>query len=265
MTGVRSIDRTAPVAPRFLSSHTEAAPCSWDTTAWHSAAKRAAPRTSLGTLILAAQLLDELWPILLLAGVERVRVVPGLMAANPLDFVYYPISHSLLAALGWGVLLGLVYFARRRYRLGAWVVGAAVVSHWVLDAVVHRPDLPLWPGSPVRVGAGLWSSVAATITIELGLLALGLLVYLRTTRARDRVGSWGLGAMIVVLVLVFLSGFAGPPPADARTLALSALGLWLFVPWGYWVDRHREPREVETPAPSGAIGDPGLGRPTAVR
>jgi hypothetical protein len=219
------------------------------------AAKRAAPRTSLGTLVLAAQWLDEIWPILLLAGAERVRVVPGLMAANPLDFVSYPISHSLLAVLGWGVLLGLLYYARRRYRIGAWVVGAAVVSHWVLDVVVHRPDLPLWPGSSVKVGAGLWSSIAATITVELALLAAGLVVYLRTTRARDRIGSWGLGAMIVLLLLVFLGGFAGPPPADTRTLALSALGLWLFVPWGGWVDRHREPREAKgagspTPTPT---------------
>jgi hypothetical protein len=209
------------------------------------AAKRAAPGTSLGTLVLAAQWLDEIWPILLLAGVERVRVVPGLMAANPLDFVSYPISHSLLAVLGWGVLFGLLYYARRRYRIGAWVVGAAVVSLWVLDVVVHRPDLPLWPGSGVKVGVGLWSSVAATIAVELVLLGAGLVVYLRTTRARDRIGSWGLGAMIVLLVLVFLGGFAGPPPPNTRALALSALGLWLFVPWGWWVDRHRETRDVK--------------------
>jgi hypothetical protein len=207
------------------------------------AAKRAAPNTSLGTLILAAQWLDEIWPILLLAGLERVEVVPGLTAANPLDFVSYPISHSLLMVIGWGVLLGLIYYARRRYRIGAWVVGAAVVSHWVLDAVVHRPDLPLWPGSEVKVGAGLWGSVAGTITVEVVLLAVGLVVYLRTTRARDRVGSWGLGAMIVLLALAYLGGFAGPPPSSTRLLALSALGLWLFVPWGWWVDRHRETRD----------------------
>jgi uncharacterized membrane protein len=204
------------------------------------AAKRVAPRTSLGTLILAAQWLDELWPILLLLGVERVRVVPGLMAANSLDFVSYPISHSLLAVLGWGILFSLIYYARRRYRSGAWVVGAAVVSHWVLDAVMHRPDLPLWPGSVTKVGAGLWNSVAATIVVEFGLLALGLVVYLRTTRARDRVGSWGLAAMIFILVLMFLGSFAGPPPANTNTFALGALGLWLLIPWGWWVDRHRE-------------------------
>src|SRR2546430_12017073 len=86
------------------------------------ACKRLAPRTSLGTLVLAAQLLDELWPIFLLLGIELVRIVPGLMAANPLDFVSYPISHSLVSAVGWGVLLGIAYYAVRRYRPGAWLL-----------------------------------------------------------------------------------------------------------------------------------------------
>ena len=129
------------------------------------AAKRAAPRTSLGTLIFAAQWLDELWPILLLAGVERVRIVPGLMAANPLDFVSYPISHSLLMAIVWGAVIGGIYFAVRRYVSGAWIVALAVVSHWVLDLVVHRPDLPVWPGSATRVGLGLWNSIAVSAAV----------------------------------------------------------------------------------------------------
>jgi membrane-bound metal-dependent hydrolase YbcI (DUF457 family) len=206
------------------------------------AAKRAAPRTSLGTLVLAAQWADELWPLLLLLGVERVRIVPGLLAANPLSFVSYPISHSLLMAVVWGALFGLLYFVLRRYPPGAWLVGAAVASHWLLDAVVHRPDLPLWPGSAVRIGAGMWSSIAATIIVELTLFAGGLVVYVHTTRARDRIGSWGLGAMVAVLVLIFAGGLSGSPPPSEQALAITTLGLWVFVPWGYWVDRHRELR-----------------------
>ncbi|HEY8484727.1 MAG TPA: hypothetical protein VIL13_08965 [Longimicrobiales bacterium] len=202
-------------------------------------AKRAAPRASLGTLILAAQLLDELWPVFLLAGWEHVRIVPGLMPASSLDFVDYPFSHSLLAAAGWALLVALAYYAVRRYAAGAGVVGAAVLSHWFLDAPMHRPDLPLWPGSTTLVGAGLWNSVPATIAIEAGLFTLGLALYLRTTRARDRIGSWGLWAMVTVLVVFFLAGLFGPPPTSERSLALTALGLWLFVPWGYWIDRHR--------------------------
>src|SRR5688572_12493051 len=114
------------------------------------AAKSAAPRASLGTLNLAAQFLDELWPIFVLLGLEQVRVSPGLMAANPLDFVHYPITHSLVGAIGWSVLLGLIYHAMRRNRRGAVVVGLLVLSHWLLDLPMHRPDLPLWPGSDMR-------------------------------------------------------------------------------------------------------------------
>lgn len=204
-------------------------------------AKRAAPRTSLGTLIFAAQWLDELWPILLLLGVERVRIVPGLMAASPLDFVSYPISHSLLAAIGWGVLIGLGYYLLRRRKTDAWLVGALVVSHWLLDVPVHRPDLPLWPGSAIRVGLSAWNSIPATLALEFGIFGAGLLLYLRGTRARDRVGSWGLAALVAVLVLIYASSYAGPPP-DETTLAWMSLVLWVFIPWGWWVDNHREMR-----------------------
>jgi membrane-bound metal-dependent hydrolase YbcI (DUF457 family) len=204
------------------------------------AAKRAAPRTSLGVTTFAVQFADELWPILLLLGVERVRIVPGLMAANPLDFAYYPWSHSLLMSIVWAALIGGAYHAVRRDRRGAWVVAGCVVSHWLLDVPMHRPDLPLWPGSSVRVGLGLWRSIRLTLAIEVVLFVAGLAIYLRTTRPRDRVGRWGLWAMIVVLAFIYLSAAAGAPPPSERALALSALGLWLFVPWSWWVDRHRD-------------------------
>jgi hypothetical protein len=211
------------------------------------AAKRAAPRTSLGALAFAAQFLDELWPVLLLLGVERVRIVPGLMAGSPLDFVYYPFSHSLFAAVMWGILIGGAYYAARRYGRGAWVLAALVVSHWLLDVPMHRPDLPLYPGSRVLVGAGLWRWVSLTLVIELVLLVLGLAIYLRATRAVDAIGRWGLWLMVATLAAIFLGSLAGAPPPSEHALAVSALGLWLFVPWSWWVDRHRE-----TARPSGA-------------
>jgi membrane-bound metal-dependent hydrolase YbcI (DUF457 family) len=204
------------------------------------AAKRAVPRTSLGMLNFAAELLDELWPIFVLTGLETVRVVPGLMAANPLDFVYYPYSHSLVATIGWSVVLGGSYYVMRRDRRGAVVVGLLVFSHWLLDLPMHRADLPLWPGSDVRVGLGAWRSIPLTIVIEMAVFVGGLLVYLRTTRAKDRVGRWGLGAMVAVLLGIFFGGFTGAPPPNGQAVAMSALGLWLFVPWAWWVDRHRE-------------------------
>jgi membrane-bound metal-dependent hydrolase YbcI (DUF457 family) len=208
------------------------------------AAKRYAPRTSLGTLILAAQLLDLIWPLFLLAGWERVHIVPGLMRASPFDFEHYPISHSLLAALAWGALLGGGYHVFRRYPRGAAAIGIAVVSHWLLDVPMHRADLPLWPGGATKIGFGLWNSVAATIFVELCLLAGGVAIYTRVTQPRERAGTRGLAAMIVVLVLMFFFGLFGPAPGSERTLALVSLTLWVFVPWGYWVDRHREPSRL---------------------
>jgi membrane-bound metal-dependent hydrolase YbcI (DUF457 family) len=221
-------------------------------------AKRAVPAMSLGTLVLAAQLADEFWGPLLLLGVERVRIVPGLMAANPLDFTHYPFTHSLAADLLWGALFGLGYWAIRRYRRGAWVVGAAVVSHWFLDVIVHRPDLPLWPGSAVRVGLGAWRSIPLTLLLDGGLFLVGLWIYARSTVARDRTGRWALWGFAGLLGAIFLGAMFGPPPPDVHTVAISALGLWLFVPWAYWIDRHREPRSALAGVGLGAVaGAPG--------
>lgn len=210
------------------------------------AAKRIAPETSLGTTILAAQFSDLLWPILLLLDLEQVRIAPGLMAASSLDFVDYPISHSLGTAGGVGLLLGLGYFAVRRSVRGATLVGGLVVSHWFLDLPMHRPDLPLWPGSEIVMGAGLWNSIAATLAIEFAILALGLVLYVRVTSANYHIGRWALWAFIGVIVVFFLSGTFGPPPPSEQALAVGGLALWLFVPWGYWIDRHRIVRWAES-------------------
>jgi hypothetical protein len=204
------------------------------------AAKRVEPRVSLGTYAFAAQFLDELWPILLLVGAEHARIVPGLMPANPIDFVSYPISHSLLMAVVWGALIGGVYFAIRRYRRGAIVLGLTVVSHWVLDVPMHRADLPLWPGSSMVVGWGAWRSIPLTLVLDVGTFLVGLVLYLRASRVRDRVGSWALWTLVALLLLVYLGSMFGPPPATERALATSALALWIIVPWMAWIDRHRE-------------------------
>src|SRR5438067_1007509 len=117
-------------------------------------AKAAAPRVSLGTFFLAAQFIDLLWPALLMLGIERVHINPS-GQHPPLDFVYYPYSHSLLMVCAWAALVAAVHFAIRRNAGGALVLASLVISHWVLDLVVHRPDLPLYPGSTQHVGLGL--------------------------------------------------------------------------------------------------------------
>jgi hypothetical protein len=208
------------------------------------AAKRAAPRTSLGVLTFAGEFLDELWPILLLLGVEHVKIVPGLMTMSPLDFTDYPISHSLAMAILWGALIGGVYFLSKRYGRGAWIVGALVVSHWFLDLPMHRADLPLWPGtSSPKVGWGWWNSIAVTMIVEVTIYAVGVSIYVRSTRAIDRVGSWGLWIYVFVLAGIFFSSNGAPPPSP-RAVAWTALLLWLFVPWAWWVDKHRALTEV---------------------
>jgi membrane-bound metal-dependent hydrolase YbcI (DUF457 family) len=128
------------------------------------AAKREAPETSLGMLFVAAQLPDVLWPMLVLAGVEKVRIDPGNTAVTPLDFVSYPYSHSLLFDLLWAALFALGYLAVARGRRAAVVIALAVISHWVLDAASHRPDVPVLPHGPY-VGLGLWNSRPASLFI----------------------------------------------------------------------------------------------------
>lgn len=158
-------------------------------------AKALAPRTSLGTLILGALFIDLLWPTLVLLGWEQVRIEAGATAAVPLVFDHYPWTHSLLAVVLWALAVALIYQWRRHYLRGALVVGGAVVSHWLLDLLVHIPDLPLTPWGATLVGLGIWQSLWGTLLLELSLFAFGLWLYLRTTRAVDGIGRWALGAV----------------------------------------------------------------------
>jgi hypothetical protein len=204
------------------------------------AAKRVAPRTSLGTLFLAPSLADLLWPVFLLLGWERVRVTGG---ANPfltLTFDAYPVSHSLVTLIGWGILLALLYRWRTGDARAATIVALLVVSHWVLDFVTHVPDMPLYPGGP-KVGLGLWHSVAGTVIVEGVMFVAGGWIYLTTTRARDAVGRYALWALLVFLVVSYVASlFTGPPPTLQAIEFGGIVFGWLFVGWAGWADRHRE-------------------------
>ena len=201
--------------------------------------KRPAPAVSLGTLFLAAQFLDLLWPTLVLLGVETVRIAPGNTAVTPLEFVSYPISHSLVAALVWSLLFGGVHWLVRRRPSDAVVLGGVVFSHWLLDFVTHRPDLQLAPGAHARLGLGLWHSRPATLAVELTLFAVGTLLYARVTRPRDRAGRWGYVALVGFLAVTYLMALFGPPPPSVSALGWVGHSVWLLVAWGYWLDRHR--------------------------
>jgi uncharacterized membrane protein YhaH (DUF805 family) len=211
------------------------------------AAKSAAPKVSLGTWFIAAQLLDLLWPVLLLAGVEHVRIAPGITRVTPLDFYDYPISHSLVTSLAWSAVFAVVYFIARRNVRGSVVLAAAVFSHWILDWITHRPDMPIAPGSSKYVGLGLWDSLPLTILVESAIFVVGIALYVRRTRARDRAGQWALSGLALLLATYFANLF-GPPPPSVRAITWSAMGLWVFVAAAYWTDRHRDIRMVQTRA-----------------
>ncbi len=208
------------------------------------AGKAAAPRVSLGTLVLASQFIDLLWPTLLLLGLERVEVRPGITRVTPLDFVSYPISHSLLAVVLWGALFAGVYHLAKRSAAGSAVLFGAVVSHWLLDLLTHRPDLPLLPGGGPKVGLGLWSSLPATLVVELALFAGGVALYVRATRPRDRAGTWALAGLVAFLLVVYAANLFGGAPPDSKAIAWAGHAQWLLVVWAYAIDRHREPAET---------------------
>ncbi|MEO7793178.1 MAG: hypothetical protein ABIV06_00280 [Thermoanaerobaculia bacterium] len=209
------------------------------------AAKRATPALSLGVLFAAAQFADLLWPNLVLAGVEKLEIVPGATAVNPLRFVSYPWSHSLVALVVWGVLLGLASLLIRRKRWAeAGVLALLVVSHWLLDVASHLPDMPLTLAGGSRLGLGLWRSMPWTLAAELLLIGAGLAIYLRATRARDRIGSVGFPVLIALLVAIYAGSLFGPLPPSPQAVAWSAQAMWLIVLFGWWVDRHRERRPI---------------------
>src|SRR2546425_12370079 len=207
------------------------------------AAKKAEPSIPLWVLFIAVQLLDVLWAPFVLLGIEKVRIVPGFTASNPLDLYYMPYTHSLVAAIGWSVLAAAVYrvAAPSGTKRAAAVIGAAVFSHWVLDFVVHRPDLPLYDNS-AKVGLGLWNVPAIALGLEAALLFGGMWLYLQTGTARRMATAGFCVLMLAIQVYVFF----GPPPVSDKAAALTAIAAYIVFAA---VTRALEgPRRIVTPA-----------------
>jgi hypothetical protein len=214
------------------------------------ASKKLAPSASLGVLVAAPILLDLLWPIFLLLGWEHVYVEPNSNPFLRFSFDSYPISHGLVAVVGWATLFAALYYGFTRYGIGALVIWMGVISHWILDALVHRPDLPLYAGSTRLVGLGLWNHRWQTIAVEVALLVLGVLVYLRQTQARDKIGVYAFWGYVAFLLLAYASvAFGPPPPASIRKIALGTLATALLIPWAWWFDKHREPAQPLVTSP----------------
>lgn len=201
------------------------------------------PEAPLWLLFVAGQLVDIAWTVLVLAGVEKVRIVPGITAANPLDLYYMPYTHSLVAAVLWSLALAVACRALFRWpgwTVAAWV-GAVVASHWVLDWLVHRPDLPLYDDT-AKVGLGLWNYVGLSLALEVLLLAGGLWLYLRKTRPRTNVGRYGPVALVVFMLVMQVSSLVGPYPPSPTVVAVSGLAMYvLLAVLAGWMDRQRVP------------------------
>ncbi len=208
------------------------------------AAKPLAPTTSLGTLFAAGACLDLIWPVLVILGIERVVIEPGITAFTPLDFQHYPYSHSLLMSAVWALLFAGAYYLYKRSTTAAMVVGVLVISHWLLDAATHRPDLPLTFNEDTLIGFGLWNSVSATLIVELALFAICTAIYIHATITSDRIGSIGLAAFILFLLIIYAGAAFGPPPPNAAAVAWSDMGQWLVIALAAWIDRHRQPSNI---------------------
>lgn len=203
------------------------------------AAKRVTPRLSLPLLFAAVQFLDILWPLFIVTGVEHARIVPGLMAASPLDLYDIPYSHSLLMSAVWSLLAAAPLLVLRR-TVEALVLGGCVFSHFVLDFVTHRPDLPLAPGSSVRLGLGLWNFRSAEIAVEATLFLVGIAVYVRSTTAKRKMGTVGFAILMSILAVIWLGGVFGPPPPNINIVAWSIIvSMPIILLWSHAIDRAR--------------------------
>jgi hypothetical protein len=208
-------------------------------------AKRWAPKTSVGTLMFAALLADLLVFFFVAVGIEHISIRPGITRVNALDLYDFAWSHSLVMDVVWGALLAAAYFLTRGYGRGAWVLFVAVLSHWALDWVSHRPDMPLAPGFHRYYGFGLYNSPLGLLIVEGGLWVIGIILYVRTTQTRRFAGHLVLWTFIVVFAALWLLGFNGAPPPSVHVLVMVDLILIpIVLGWAYWIDRLRQPNET---------------------
>ena len=204
------------------------------------AGKKIEKSASLGTYFLAAQWIDLIWPILLLLGIEHAEIRPGISKVTPLEFSYYPFSHSLFGVIIWALLFALVYYSIKKNSRTAIVLGLLVLSHWVLDLFVHIPDLPIFPGYNFKFGLGLWNSLPATLILEGAIFLIGVYLYSKTTKAKNKIGVYSFWSLIIFLILIYISNIIGPPPTSIEAIAVVGNAQWLIILWAYWIDKNRD-------------------------
>jgi FtsH-binding integral membrane protein len=204
------------------------------------AGKKFEKSASLGTYFMAAQWIDLIWPILLLLGIEKAEIKPGVTSVTPLDFTYYPFSHSLFGVIVWAVLFGMVYYVIKKNSRTAIVLGLLLLSHWFLDLLVHIPDLPIFPGYSLKVGFSIWNNFALTVIVEGLVFTLGAYLYFKVTKPKNKTGIYSLVGLIIFLVAIYISNLLGPPPPSIEAIGIIGNAQWLIILWAYWIDKNRE-------------------------
>ncbi len=198
----------------------------------------------LWVLFLAVQLVDVLWAGFVIFGVEKVRIIPNFTKSNSLDLYFMPYTHSLIAALGWSALASGLYFLWRgkissRPTSAALLIGFAVFSHWILDLIVHTPDLSLYDDT-FKMGFGLWNFPQIEFPLELVLLGGGLWLYLRSSKASSAVGRYGMLIFVIFLMFIQLFAFLGPAPETTTSFSIVALVFYfVFTGIAFWLERFR--------------------------
>jgi hypothetical protein len=191
------------------------------------AAKPAQKQIPLWLLFVAVQWLDVVWSVLVMLGIEKLRIVKGFTEANSMDLYYMPYTHGLIGALALSAVLGglTVVFLRDRRVAVFSIIAGAVFSHWLLDLVVHVEDLPLI-GNSMKVGFGLWRHVWLSLPLELATLMLGAVIYARALPSKTRTGVWAYWMFVGLMVTAQLYGQFGPDPASPIAEAQTALGAY---------------------------------------
>lgn len=196
-------------------------------------------KPSLGTLFLATQFLDVLWPVFILLGIEKIAITNSANTFLNVQFLYYPFSHSLAGSVVWSLLFAFVYYIIRRNVKYSLLCGVLVLSHWVLDLISHIPDLQIIPGIELRVGLGLWNSEVFTVIIEGLIFTAGIYLYLRSTTAKNKRGWITLWGLIIFLIIAYITSIFSPAPPSVNAIGYAGLSQWLIIAWGYWIDRNR--------------------------
>jgi hypothetical protein len=214
------------------------------------ALKRAEPKLSLGTLFIAVQFPDLLWGIFVLIGWEVARIVPEYTAVTPLEFLNYPISHSLVGIIIWSVVAAALYYSwptrdTSRHWQAAAVVGLAVFSHYPLDVLVHVPDLPLMGNDSAKLGLGLWNNPVATLAAEALVFGAGLALYVARRSHRHPVRAGRMLVVVLLLVGVYLASIYGPLPPNMTAVAVSDIVFILAMgALAGWADRRATNEEL---------------------